>query len=469
MGKKSQRTNKPKTVASTGGKDVQPPNADASKKGKNVRPPDIGTFEKGQTSEETPLLREQSTVSMEDVETTEVAMPSAEEIKKWSPQQVLEFLEKKKDELFLNDKHIKIIEDQEVAGQDFLLLTEEKLMQDGLKRGPATRISQFVKEIKGEEQGTKRKYDESEDLSKIVKTAVREEFARRMPDVLSVSNLSEQKINKIMDDMELKIIGLSEEDFPSLNPVQYPGFQWDSEKDEDQQMQNVVKYFEKALKLPRNVHVRDVHAQVKGQRYLRRANVTLTGGTDIALGPSMTPCASIETKKSQADFKEGQAIGELFIADKRHVLNTISVLTDCNDHWIIFFFAKPEFLKGEQCLVKCVTGRGIALAVIRRFVLEEAKKILSWKGDIDTTANLPALPVCLENITKFLEHTYEAHEDRMTDMIGDMSENELFNMRVRKRLTLLRDWCDLDQQPDVDQLIRQFSDDYENPPPLMFA
>ena len=35
--------------------------ADASKKEKNVRPPDISTSGKGQTSEETPLLREQST------------------------------------------------------------------------------------------------------------------------------------------------------------------------------------------------------------------------------------------------------------------------------------------------------------------------------------------------------------------------------------------------------------------------
>ena len=36
---------------------------------------------------------------MEDVEAIETPKPSVEEIKKWSPQQVLEFLEKKKDEL----------------------------------------------------------------------------------------------------------------------------------------------------------------------------------------------------------------------------------------------------------------------------------------------------------------------------------------------------------------------------------
>ncbi|CAG8760285.1 21115_t:CDS:2, partial [Gigaspora rosea] len=53
MGKKSKK-NKPQTIASTGGKDIQSPDTDA-------RSPDIGTFEKKQTFEETLLLREQST------------------------------------------------------------------------------------------------------------------------------------------------------------------------------------------------------------------------------------------------------------------------------------------------------------------------------------------------------------------------------------------------------------------------
>ncbi|RHZ82043.1 hypothetical protein Glove_114g11 [Diversispora epigaea] len=72
--------------------------------------------------------------------------------KKWSPQQFIKFFEKKKDKLFLKPEYIEIIKYQDIAGQDFLMLTEEKLMQYGLKGGPATRIVQFVKEIKGEEQ-----------------------------------------------------------------------------------------------------------------------------------------------------------------------------------------------------------------------------------------------------------------------------------------------------------------------------
>jgi hypothetical protein len=90
---------------------------------------------------------------MEVVKTKKVVMPSVEEITNWKRRDVTEFLNNMKEDLDLDDKHIKIIEDQEVAGQDFLLLTEEKLMQYGLKGGPATRIAQLIKEIKGEEQG----------------------------------------------------------------------------------------------------------------------------------------------------------------------------------------------------------------------------------------------------------------------------------------------------------------------------
>jgi hypothetical protein len=91
---------------------------------------------------------------MEGVETTEVIMPSVEEIKKWKRNDVTIFLNKMKESLDLDAEDIKKITDQKVAGQDFLLLTEEKLLKYGLKGGPATRIAQLViKEIKGEEQG----------------------------------------------------------------------------------------------------------------------------------------------------------------------------------------------------------------------------------------------------------------------------------------------------------------------------
>jgi len=84
------------------------------------------------------------------------SVPSVEEVRKWSPKDVITFLEAKKEELFLDDKHIKVIEDQEVAGRAFLNLSVEKLMQDGLKRGPAETIVDLIRDIKGESEG---KYD----------------------------------------------------------------------------------------------------------------------------------------------------------------------------------------------------------------------------------------------------------------------------------------------------------------------
>ena len=66
------------------------------------------------------------------------------------------------------------------------------------------------------------------------------------------------------------------------------------------------------------------------QRHLRGANVTLVGGADISIGPSGTSVIWIKTKKTAEDFKEGQAIGELFLIDKLHPINAMTVLTDCN-------------------------------------------------------------------------------------------------------------------------------------------
>ena len=80
------------------------------------------------------------------------------------------------------------------------------------------------------------------------------------------------------------------------------------------------------------------------------------------------------------------------------------------------------------------------------------------------------LPEPLRKKAKFYECIYEAdNEDRMADMVDDMSEQEVFNMTVRKRLMLVRDFCRPDEQPKVDQLIRQFSDNYESPSSMMFT
>jgi len=89
------------------------------------------------------------------------------------------------------------------------------------------------------------------------------------------------------------------------------------------------------------------------------------GDSNISVGPILTPCIWIETKKSVEDFIQGQAIGELLLLDNCHVLNSMVVLMDCNDHWLICFFLKMENLNDEQCLIKyTISDPGMTLAMI---------------------------------------------------------------------------------------------------------
>ncbi|CAG8532667.1 8235_t:CDS:2 [Diversispora eburnea] len=69
------------------------------------------------------------------------------EIRKWSPEEVITFIKAKKNDLFLKENQIKVLEDQEVAGLDFLRLSQEDLERWGIPGGPAKRIIESVKEI----------------------------------------------------------------------------------------------------------------------------------------------------------------------------------------------------------------------------------------------------------------------------------------------------------------------------------
>ena len=238
------------------------------------------------------------------------------------------------------------------------------------------------------------------------------------------------------------------------------------EMDEAQQMNYVVNWFKDSLDLPRGFHVKDVHTQTNYQRRLRGANITLTGGADISIGPSNTECVWIETKKTEKDFKEGQAVGELFLVDSNHALKSMVVLTDCNNHWNIFYFMEKD---GGQFIAKSkIDDRGIALAVIKQFLLEEGITFSDYIGnEVKYTVKDEDRLTPLQKKAKFIECA--DYEDRMADIVVDMSEQELFNMKARKKLKLVREFCRLDEQPQMDQLIRQFSDNYENQPLMMFA
>src|ERR1043165_3359196 len=71
----------------------------------------------------------------------------ADEIKKYKTEALIEYLRKEED-LGLDDDDLEIIRKQKITGRAFLKLTEEKLMQDGMKRGPATVLADFAKDCK---------------------------------------------------------------------------------------------------------------------------------------------------------------------------------------------------------------------------------------------------------------------------------------------------------------------------------
>ncbi|PKY43578.1 hypothetical protein RhiirA4_121346 [Rhizophagus irregularis] len=140
--------------------DVEPTEVAPSSK-VDVQISNVGTSSKnkGKSKEIASSLKDKS-VSTEGVESTKVSptskdreasstTPSVEEIKKWKRADVMNFLREKQEDLDLDDEDIEIIRKNKVAGQAFLLLTEENLIQDGLPRGPAKSIAYLIETLKG--------------------------------------------------------------------------------------------------------------------------------------------------------------------------------------------------------------------------------------------------------------------------------------------------------------------------------
>ena len=59
-------------------------------------------------------------------------------VKDFNIKELIDYLERK--DLKLTETHFKILRKEEIAGLDFLKLTEEKLERYGMKGGPATRL-----------------------------------------------------------------------------------------------------------------------------------------------------------------------------------------------------------------------------------------------------------------------------------------------------------------------------------------
>src|SRR6266542_2187590 len=91
----------------------------------------------------------------------------ANEIKKYNTAKLIEFLHGEKD-LGLSNKALKILKMQKVNGRAFLELTEEKLMQDGMKRGPASNLADFAKECKEKKLRSFSSYKTKKELGEVL-------------------------------------------------------------------------------------------------------------------------------------------------------------------------------------------------------------------------------------------------------------------------------------------------------------
>lgn len=265
------------------------------------------------------------------------------------------------------------------------------------------------------------------------------------------------RMREILNSIGVKEIMIVKEDFEKLIPISYPPFEW-GEEAEAQQMDEVVKWFNDALNLPRGLNIWDIHTDGNFQREIKNANVLLTGGGDIAIGPSRTDCVWIEAKKSTAECKIGQAIGELLLVDNRSALNSMTVLTNCNDFWMILYIIQND---NVNHIVRCSVDRGLALAISKQFVIEEGNRLNEWVGKSATYVSGDTIEPFRKK-AKLTEHMTEEIDERMELMIDDMSEEELSKMKAREKLRIVRKFCKLDEQPYIDQIISRLSDNYEH-------
>ena len=66
-------------------------------------------------------------------------------VKDFNTEELIDYLERK--DLKLTETHFKILRKEEIAGLDFLKLTEEKLERYGMKGGPATVLVEFIESL----------------------------------------------------------------------------------------------------------------------------------------------------------------------------------------------------------------------------------------------------------------------------------------------------------------------------------
>ncbi|CAG8639756.1 45609_t:CDS:2, partial [Gigaspora margarita] len=89
--------------------------------------------------------QQRQTSNLSQVTRTGSSFPSIEGIKKWSPAQIVDFLES--GDLYLTNNEIEMIKKSNIAGKDFILLKEDHLDRIGLSIGSVKRIILLIKKI----------------------------------------------------------------------------------------------------------------------------------------------------------------------------------------------------------------------------------------------------------------------------------------------------------------------------------
>ncbi|RHZ88573.1 hypothetical protein Glove_22g85 [Diversispora epigaea] len=78
-------------------------------------------------------------------------LPTVEQVRSWNRENIIAFLQNKKDSLDLEDRDINIIYNQRVKGSTFLDCTAAAFERWGIPGGPAIAIEKLINEIKGEQ------------------------------------------------------------------------------------------------------------------------------------------------------------------------------------------------------------------------------------------------------------------------------------------------------------------------------
>jgi hypothetical protein len=91
----------------------------------------------------------------------------ADEVKKYDTAKLIEYLQGQKN-LELSETAVKILEKEEITGQDFFDLTEEKLEKWKMSGGPAMRLVKFAKKCKDKKLRSFFSYKTKKDLKEVL-------------------------------------------------------------------------------------------------------------------------------------------------------------------------------------------------------------------------------------------------------------------------------------------------------------